>query len=134
MSAAPKLKTPKKVNEKLQFTCFSCFKKAEMTADKPPKVHKDFKVAMCDPCFKYIQADDWTFTDGKSDYDVITGDGGEIISCDTPSCKNSFDTSLLKKWMEKNRTCNSPRRRRRPLQMFQMRPKTRKIPKISRTD
>ena len=66
-----------------------------------PKLHNEFKVAMCKPCYDYLQADDWTFTDGKSDFCVITGDGGEIISCDAKNCTHSFDVATLKKWMDK---------------------------------
>lgn len=85
-----------------EFTCFSCFKKHQYTKNSGlPKLHATLKMAMCAPCFDYLQADDWTFTDGKSDFCVITGDGGEIISCDVKSCTNSFDVATLKKWMDK---------------------------------
>jgi len=84
-----------------EFTCFSCFEKHKYSKAKMPKLHKKFKVTMCDACYKFLLADDWTFTDGKSDFCVISGDGGEIISCDSKDCTNSFDVSILKKWMEK---------------------------------
>ena len=30
---------------------------------------------------------------------MISGEGGDIISCDTPSCKNSFTLDALRSWM-----------------------------------
>jgi len=97
-----KEKKPKEEKVIKEFTCFSCFKKHDYTAKSDlPKLHSDLKVAMCKPCYDYLQADDWTFTDGKSDFCVITGDGGEIISCDVKTCTNSFDVATLKKWMDK---------------------------------
>merc|ERR1712087_214798 len=58
-----------------EFKCYSCFKKHDYTEKKMPKLHTTLKVAMCQPCWKYLQSDDWTYSDGKSDYCIITGDG-----------------------------------------------------------
>lgn len=101
LSLSPKNGHNGTVNSSKPFTCFSCFSTGKFTKDKMPKLHKKFKVAMCEKCHKYLDSDDWTFTDGKSDFCVITGDGGEIISCDTTSCQNSFDVGILRKWMDK---------------------------------
>lgn len=81
--------------------CFSCFETFTFTKDRLPKTHKKLKIALCDKCAEYLESDDWTFTDGKSDYCIISGDGGEIVSCDTKGCKNSFDINVLKKWLPK---------------------------------
>lgn len=71
------------------FTCFSCFEKQTMTPSKLPKMHpskmakceKDkLKIVICDKCYNYVDSDDWTYTEGKSDYCVISGEGGEIYS------------------------------------------------------
>lgn len=83
------------------YDCFSCFKRFDHPKI-PMKLHNKLKVAMCKACYDYLQSDDWTFTDGKSDYCVVTGDGGEIISCDSKKCTNSFDVATLKKWMAKS--------------------------------
>merc|ERR1712062_242853 len=44
---------------------------------------------------------DWTFglDGGKSDYCLITGDGGDIMSCDR--CQNSFLIKPLENWYGK---------------------------------
>ena len=45
--------------------------------------------------------DEWTLdADGKSNFCVISGEGGEIMTCETPACPNSFSVDLLKLWME----------------------------------
>jgi len=86
-----------------QFTCYSCFGKQEMKPSKMPRMHikTDFKIHICDSCYEYVDSDDWTFTDGKSDYCVISGEGGEIFSCDTDGCKNSFCAEIMEKYLGK---------------------------------
>lgn len=83
------------------FTCFACFKKSDMDKDNLPKLHKLFKVTLCNDCDKFLEGDDWTMTDGKNDYCVISGEGGEILSCDTKNCTNSFSMEILKQWIGK---------------------------------
>jgi hypothetical protein len=79
-----------------------------MTPNKIPKYHpgralqkgqKKQKIILCDECYNYVDSDDWTFTDGKSDYCVISGEGGEIYSCD--NCPNSFCAMIMEKFLGK---------------------------------
>jgi len=59
----------------------------------------EYKTACCKTCLEFISDDGWTLgQDNKSDYCVI-GQGGEIISCDTKQCKNSFTLDALRRWM-----------------------------------
>lgn len=88
-----------------QFKCYSCTELFEMNKKNLPQLHKDFKVTFCDSCYDYVDLEseenkkNWTFTDGKSDYCVITGQGGDIIECEEKDCQDSFCTDVLEKWM-----------------------------------
>jgi len=84
-----------------KFTCFSCFEKCDMSKEHLPFVHKKFNVALCSSCWGFLNGDpsEWTLTDGKNDYCVVSGEGGDIVSCD--KCVNSFTTDVLKKWLTK---------------------------------
>ena len=84
-----------------KFTCFSCFEKCDMSKEHLPFVHKKFNVALCSSCWGFLNGDpsEWTMTDGKNDYCVVSGEGGDIVSCD--KCENSFTTDVLKKWLTK---------------------------------
>jgi len=94
--------TAKKSGNRIKkFTCFSCFEKCDMSREHLPFIHSKFNVALCSSCHAYLNGDpsEWTLTDGKNDYCVLSGEGGDIVSCD--KCENSFTTDVLKKWLDK---------------------------------
>jgi len=89
------------------FKCFSCFEPQKMTKNSMPKRHQIFDTAICNGCHDYLlsEQENWTYTDGKSDYCVVTGDDceedddDELYVCDMDDCKNAFIKKTLLKWM-----------------------------------
>lgn len=57
-------------------------------------------ITICKECDKFLALGGWTFSeeDGKCDYCLISGEGGDIMSCDVKKCTNSFTTACLRQW------------------------------------
>lgn len=97
----PRIKPPSSPGK---YTCYCCFEQFKISPKSGPFRHKnmfvEYATACCARCLEFISDEAWTLgEDQKSDYCVISGEGGDIISCDTPSCKNSFTLDALRSWM-----------------------------------
>lgn len=99
-----KLKKSKKAVK--QFNCVACLDKdIDMSKEHMPKMHQEFNVPICQECWdlqggeKYFEGKEFTKTDGKFDHCALSGEGGEVISCDNEKCCKSFSTKVLKYWL-----------------------------------
>ena len=90
------LKTPKLARK--NFTCYACFESNKISKQNGPFKHPNLPVNVCSNCNEFLKLGGWTYNeaDGKCDYCFISGEGGDIMSCDT--CENSFITNVLKQW------------------------------------
>jgi len=95
--------TPKKKEKAAVFKCFSCLKVRDIGREHGPrKRHPKLQTAICIRCEEFLgdcEGDDWTYSadDGKCDYCLISGDGGDIISCDV--CVHSYSSKCLRAWL-----------------------------------
>ena len=95
---------------KIQFyTCYSCFKqfsyqpengfRPDAISYNGPFKHLHLKVCVCKKCNQFLHSGEWTKDEetGKSDFCLISGDGGDIMSCDRGFGWILFDVVFLEK-------------------------------------
>lgn len=98
----PKSHTPQKPTL-TKFKCYSCLKSKPISKQHGPTAkHPKLHSVVCNKCRDFLgdcTGGDWTYSeeDGKCDYCLISGEGGDIISCDV--CINSYSTDCLELWL-----------------------------------
>lgn len=90
-------KSLKSNNKTKEFFCYACNCKTEFTKNMMPMFHPKFKVVICADCHEFIENDGQDYD--PDEFCFLSGEGGELITCDLENCNKSWSLDVIKKWL-----------------------------------
>lgn len=89
-------KSLKKSSPTKQYVCYSCFSMCSFNKKTIPDCHPQLKVVMCQDCHDYLNFDG---NHDPLDFCFLTGEGGELVPCDSENCGKAFSIDICKNWL-----------------------------------